>query len=197
VSSEHIAEQFWDFFHTAPVPIQLVGPAGTILHANHAQLAMLGYRAEDYVGHHVSKFHVDTDVGADLADRLSRGEPLRNYEARLRGADGSVRHALLTTTVRLEGERLLHTRCFTRDVTETTAAERRLAVQYRAAQILTVKTETLDGLRRVLAAVCEELGWDVGEVWQRPAASGILRLVASVERPGAVSTWNSLTWWPT
>jgi PAS domain S-box-containing protein len=184
VSSEHPSEQFWDFFHTAPVPIHLAGPDGVILSANRAELTMLGYRSNDYVGHHVTEFHVDAGVGAELADRLSRGEPLRNYETRLRCADGSVKHALITSTVRLDGERILHARCFTRDATEATAAERRLAAQYRVAQILTAKIETEDGLRRALAAVCEELGWDVGEVWRRPPHAVGLRLAASVERPG-------------
>ena len=184
MSSEHPSEQFWDFFHTAAVPIHLVGPDGVILSANRAELTMLGYRSTDYVGHHVTEFHVDAGVGAELVERLRRGEPLRNYEARLRCADGTVKHALITSTVRFDGERLLHARCFTRDATEASAAERRLAAQYRVAQILTAKTETEDGLRRALAVVCEELGWDVGEVWRRSPPADGLRLAASVERPG-------------
>src|SRR4029079_13654595 len=96
------------------------------------------------------------------------GEPLRNYEARLRCADGTVKHVLISSAVRRDGDRILHARCFTRDAHDATAAERRLAPQYRVAQILTAKTEVEDGLRRALAVVCEELGWDVGEVWRRP-----------------------------
>ncbi len=184
MSTEDPAETFSDFFHTAPVPIHLVGPEGAILDANGAELAMLGYRAEDYVGHPITEFHVDAAAGADLADRLRRGETLRNYGVRLRCADGSVKHAFITSHVQLDGERIVQTRCFTRDVTEANTAERRLAAQYRVAQILTAKTETLEGQRRALAAVCEELGWDVGEIWRRPPDAGVLRLVASVERPG-------------
>jgi PAS domain S-box-containing protein len=182
VSSQPTGEPFWDFFHTAPVPIHLVGPHGAILGANGAELAMLGYRAEDYVGHHVGEFHVDPAAGAELADRLSRGEPLRNYEARLRCADGSVKHVVITSNVRLEGERILHTCCFTRDVTEASATEQRLAAQYRVAQVLTAKTGTAEGLHRVLAAVCEELGWHVAELWSGGTDSGGLRLIASAER---------------
>jgi PAS domain S-box-containing protein len=184
VSSEHPSEQFWDFFHTAAVPIHLVGADGLILSANRAELAMLGYRASDYVGHHISEFHVDAGVGAELAERVRSGEPLRNYEARLRCADGTVKHALISSAVRRDGDRILHARCFTRDATDATAAERRLAAQYRVAQILTAKTEVEDGLRRALAVVCEELGWDVGEVWRRPPDGEQLRLVASTERAG-------------
>jgi signal transduction histidine kinase len=42
-------------------------------------------------------------------------------------------------------------------VTDARTAERRLAVQYRVAQILTASTESREGLRRTLAAVGEEL----------------------------------------
>jgi PAS domain S-box-containing protein len=183
VASE-ITEEFLDFFHTAPVPIHLVGAGGVILDANRAELAMLGYRSEEYVGHHVSEFHVDAVAAADLVGRLSRAEPLRNYEARLRCADGSFKHVLITSDVRVDGSRVLPTRCFTRDVTEAKAAERRLAAQYRVAQILAARMDTLEGLRRALAALCEELGWDVGEIWRRDDEAHVLRLVASVERPG-------------
>jgi PAS domain S-box-containing protein len=183
VASE-ATEEFRDFFDTAPVPIHLVRADGIILDANHAELALLGYRFEEYVGHHVSEFHVDAGAGADLVERLSRAEPLRNYEARLRCADGSLKHVLLTGSVHLDGARGRHTRCFTLDVTEGKAAERRLAAQYRVSQILTATMATLEGLRRALAAVCEELGWDVGEVWRRDPEADVLRLVASVERPG-------------
>jgi PAS domain S-box-containing protein len=181
---EHTAETFEEFFRNAPVPIHLVGPAGDILDANRAELAMLGYRAEDCVGHHVAEFHADRGVGAVLVERLCRGEALRDFEARLRCADGSVKHARITSNVRRQGDRILHTQCFTRDVTETTAAERRLAVQYRVGQILAAKTDAVVGLRRALSAVCEELGWDVGEIWRRPGDADGLRLVASVARPG-------------
>jgi PAS domain S-box-containing protein len=184
VSTEHSPDAFWDFFHTAPVPIRLVDADGVILSANRAELDMLGYRAEDYVGRHVGDFLVEAGVAADLVARLTRAEPLRNYEARLRCADGAVKQVLITSDVRLDGMRIRHTCCFTRDVTEAKAAERRLAVQYRVAQILTAKTETGEGLRRALSAICEELGWDVGEVWRRDEEADVLRLAASIERPG-------------
>ena len=175
-------EEFRDFFQTAPVPIHLVGAGGVILDANRAELAMLGYRFEEYVGHHVSEFHVD--AGADLLERLSRAEPLRSYEARLRCADGSLKHVLITSSVHLDGAGGRQSRCFTLDVTAAKVAERRLAAQYRVAQILTSTMDTLEGLRRTLAAVCEELGWDVGEIWRRDENAAVLRMVASVQRPG-------------
>jgi PAS domain S-box-containing protein len=182
VSRQRPTQTFRECYHTAPVAILLVGSDGTILDTNDAGLAMLGYRAEDYVGHRVTEFHVDAGVGADLAGRLRRGEALRDYEARLRCADGSVRLARITSEVH-DGERSLQ-RCFMRDVTEAVAAERRLAGQYRVAQVLTATTDMVAGLQRALAVVCEELGWDVAEIWSRQPGAAVLRLVAWEARPG-------------
>jgi signal transduction histidine kinase/ActR/RegA family two-component response regulator len=50
-------------------------------------------------------------------------ETLHNYEARLRCKDGSVRHVLISSNVMWEGEKFVHTRCFTRDITERKRAE--------------------------------------------------------------------------
>src|SRR6516165_9277460 len=52
-----------------------------------------------------------------MLGRLSRGETLRDYPARLRHRDGSIRHVLVNSSVLFEDGKFVHTRCFTRDVT--------------------------------------------------------------------------------
>ena len=98
-----------------------VGPDGTILWANHTELNLLGYSPEEYIGHHIAEFHVDQPVIEDILLRLTRGETLRNYEARLRRKDGSIRHVLINSNVLWRDDQFLHTRCFTRDITERRA----------------------------------------------------------------------------
>ncbi|HZH78603.1 MAG TPA: PAS domain-containing sensor histidine kinase, partial [Archangium sp.] len=67
----------------------------------------------------ITEFHVDDDVIADILQRLTRGERLLEYSARLRCKDGSVREVSINSSVRFdETGKFLHTRCFTRDVTE-------------------------------------------------------------------------------
>src|SRR4051812_30426725 len=39
-----------DFFENGAIGLHLVGPDGTILRANKAELSMMGYEAADYVG---------------------------------------------------------------------------------------------------------------------------------------------------
>jgi PAS domain S-box-containing protein len=107
-----------DFFENGAVGLHLVASDGTIMRANQAELDMLGYAAEDYVGHKISKFHVDADVIADILRRLSDGERLDRYPARMRASDGSIKHVLITSNVHFRDGEFLNTRCFTVDVTK-------------------------------------------------------------------------------
>jgi PAS domain S-box-containing protein len=107
-----------------------VGPDGTILWANQTELDLLGYTRDEYIGHNIAEFHVDGTVIEDMLARLTRGETLLDYEARLRRKDGSIRYVLVNSNVLWRGEQFLHTRCFTRDITDRRAVDelaRRLA----------------------------------------------------------------------
>jgi PAS domain S-box-containing protein len=111
-------EELSDFFENAPVALHRLGPDGVILRANRRELEMLGYEVGEYVGRHISQFHVSREAAADILKRLSDGEVLHNYEAQLRCKDGSVRDVLIASSVLWDKGRFVHTRCFTRDITE-------------------------------------------------------------------------------
>ena len=100
-----------------------VGPDGTILWANQTELTLLGYTADEYIGHNIAEFHVDRVTIADILHRLTNGETLRNYEARLRAKDGSIRDVEINSNVLWRDNAFLHTRCFTRDVTDRKVAD--------------------------------------------------------------------------
>jgi PAS domain S-box-containing protein len=107
-----------DFFENATVGLHWVGPDGTVLRVNQAELDLLGYTREEYIGHNITEFHADRETIEDILQRLTNGEELHSYEARLRCKDGSHRYVLISSNVmRLNGE-FVHTRCFTRDITE-------------------------------------------------------------------------------
>jgi PAS domain S-box-containing protein len=112
-----------DFFENAALGLHWVGPDGTILRANQAELDLLGYTREEYIGHNIAEFHADEQVIGDILKRLTCGETLHNYEARLRCKDGSIKHVLISSNVLWEDDRFIHTRCFTRDITSRVRAE--------------------------------------------------------------------------
>src|SRR5947208_7257738 len=80
-----------DFFENGAIGLHLVGPDGTILRANKAELAMMGVSAEEYIGRNISEFHAEQAVLADILQRLKPGEKLDKYPATLRSKDRSNR----------------------------------------------------------------------------------------------------------
>jgi PAS domain S-box-containing protein len=115
-----------EFFENASEAIHWVGPNGTILRANKAELSMLGYSAEEYVGHDISEFHVDRDHIRNILERLQAGETLHGYPAQMIARDGSIRDVIINSSSYFENGEFVHTRCFTRDVTEDMRTEKAL-----------------------------------------------------------------------
>jgi PAS domain S-box-containing protein len=127
-----------DFVENAAEGLHRVGRDGTILWANRAELKMLGYRWEEYVGRHISEFHLDADVIDDILRTLLSGGTLYDRPARLRCKDGSIRHVLIHSNGCFDeehlGGKLRYTRCFTRDA--TAHHERNAALAQRDAMLL-------------------------------------------------------------
>src|ERR1051325_9854490 len=80
-----------DFLENAAIGLHWVGADGTILWANQAELDMVGYTREEYIGRNIAEFHADQRVISEILACLSRGETLRDYPARLRHKNGSIR----------------------------------------------------------------------------------------------------------
>lgn len=108
-----------DFFENNVIALHWVGADGTILRANQAELDLLGYSREEYVGRHIADFHADRATIEEILARLARGEKLDKYPARLRAKDGSIKHVLISSNVRFQHS----TRCFTVDVSELRRAD--------------------------------------------------------------------------
>jgi len=117
------SQDFIDLFQNGALGLHFVGPDGIILNANQAELDLLGYSRDEYIGHHIDEFHVDASVIEDILARLSRNEILKNYEARMRAKDGSIKYVLITSNVLWKHDTFIHTRCFTRDITDRKKVE--------------------------------------------------------------------------
>jgi len=126
---EHQQKQYhelMDFMENAVTPIHWVDSKGYIIWANQAELDLLGYTREEYMGHPIAEFHVDEATIQDMLYRLTRNETLKAYEARLRCKDGSIRHVLINSNVYWEEGKFSYTRCFTQDITDRKVFEERL-----------------------------------------------------------------------
>jgi PAS domain S-box-containing protein len=154
-----------DFFGNSAVGLHIVSGEGIIRRANKAELTLLGYSAEEYIGRHIAEFHLDAPVIGEILHKLSRGDSLEAFPARLKAKDGSVRHVLITSNGRFDEGKLVNTRCFTVDVTARHAAEvarreseDRLSATYEAATVGIAEADAQGRLLRVNDAICNILG---------------------------------------
>jgi PAS domain S-box-containing protein len=105
---------------------QQVGPDQRILWANRALLNLLGYAAEEYVNHPLADFCVNRRGFSEFWQKLMRKEDVYDHCAELRCKDGAIKSVLINSNGLWEGDHLIHTRCFVRDVTEQRRMEREL-----------------------------------------------------------------------
>jgi PAS domain S-box-containing protein len=154
-----------DFFENSAIGLHIVSGEGVIQRANKAELHLLGYAAEEYVGRHIAEFHADAPVIGDILQRLACGQRLDRYPARLRAKDGSIKHVLITSNSRFEDGRFINTRCFTMDVTRLQEAEaarheseERLAATHEAAPVGIAEADENGDLLRVNNALCAITG---------------------------------------
>ncbi len=115
-----------DFFENANVGLHWGSQDGTILRANRAELDMLGYSSNEYVGKKLIDFHANRETAEKMLGNLKRGERVDSCPAQLRCKDGSTRDVLISSTALMDGGRFIHSRTFTRDVTEHKRAEEHL-----------------------------------------------------------------------
>ncbi len=71
-----------------------------------------------------------------------------------------------------------------KDVTERLRAERRLRTAFAVTNVLTESPSFREAVPRLLRAVCEEAGWEYGELWRCSADAASLRWEGAWHVPG-------------
>jgi PAS domain S-box-containing protein len=135
-----------DILENAVEGVQQVGPDQTILWTNKALLNLLGYSAEEYIGHRLGAFHVQQHSFEEFWAKLMRREDIYDFPAELRCKDGSVKQVVIHSNGLWENGKFVHTRCFVRDVTE----------QKRLEQVLR-SAEKQAAMGRVAAGIAHEI----------------------------------------
>ena len=148
LAREQSERELADFFENASVALHWIGPDGVIQRANQAELDMLGYSREEYVGQHISRFHVDRDVIDDALTRLFRGDSLSKFPARLRHKNGSIRKVQIDSNSLWDKGRFIHSRCLMFDVTDQKRVEetRSLLAAIVSASDDAIVSKTLEGV---------------------------------------------------
>jgi PAS domain S-box-containing protein len=123
LSSIFEQESISDFIDNATIGIHSVDASGKIIYANKAELELLGYAEEEYLGRNIYEFHVEKAALDEIFFRLKQETKVHEYPERLICKDGSIRDVLINSSALYHEDRLVHTRCFTRDVTDYKKAE--------------------------------------------------------------------------
>ena len=144
-------ESLKDFLDNVTVGVHLVDKTGSILYANQAELDMLGYTSEEYIGQSIAKFHFDQELITEILGKLIGGKEIINQEATLLCKDGSEKHVLISSNVRWEDGKFVHTRCITRDISKQKKVEKLLRVLNKVSEELTVTLDTEQALEKISA----------------------------------------------
>ncbi len=115
-----------DLLENALEGVQRTGADQKIVWANKAVLKLLGYSAEEYVGHRFAEFFVDPTAFDEFWDKLMRHEEVYDHPAELRCKNGAIAHVVIHSNGLWEDGHFIYSRTFIHDVTERRAMERAL-----------------------------------------------------------------------
>jgi len=116
-----------EFAENANVPLHCVDQAGKIVWANNAELNLLGYTSDEYLGQPIARFHANQETISDIFNQLIQGNSLSHYRAQLIAKDGSIKDVAIYSSAFQENGNLIYTRCFTIDLTPLRGEENTMA----------------------------------------------------------------------
>ncbi len=187
-------EELRDFLENAVVGMHWVDSNGIILWANKAEMDLLGYSPDEYIGHHIREFHADERVIDDILERLGRIEQLQGYRARLKRKDGSTCYAQIHSNVLMQDGRFVHTRCFTVDMTKHERSARRIAAQHAVTRVLAEADSFDELIESILQTICEVSECAMGALWLTDEQGQQLRCIRSWRRSSSdFPTFETLT----
>jgi PAS domain S-box-containing protein len=153
LSRTNAYERLEDFLDNATVGVHLVDRNGIILYANAAELEMLGYSAEEYIGHNISEFHARQSALESIFSKLLKNERINNHEATLKCKDGLIKEVVINSNAYFEKDAFKHTRCFTQDITDNKRVEKLLRFLNKAGEELTATHNTQDALDTIIKLI--------------------------------------------
>jgi PAS domain S-box-containing protein len=112
-----------DFMQNALIGIHWVDKDGIVVWANRAELEMLGYNSDEYIGRSLIDFHVDRTSTQCAFQQLLKDEPIIGRDSQMIRKDGSICDVSIDSNALFKDGKFIHARCFTRDISEQKQAE--------------------------------------------------------------------------
>src|SRR4051812_34318814 len=153
-------EKVTDFIENATVPLHWINDEGIVTWANQAELNLLGYTKEEYIGQSIIQFHKDKKGIEELLFRLKNNEIVNNHASQLITKDGQFKDVLISSSSLFQNGKFIHTRCFTRDISDIRREEEQKTKERQNARKSIEESE----IRSRLAIEAAEMGafdWDL------------------------------------
>jgi PAS domain S-box-containing protein len=147
-----------DFLDNAVVGLHKIDANGMVMWANRAELDLLGYKADEYIGRPIADFVVPREQAAQLLKRAQAGEAFRDEHVQMRCKDGSTKDVLINSNPLMVDGKLVCTRSSMRDVTTQWTIEGHLRGEAQKWEILHRTGVTLSSelnLERVVQTVTD------------------------------------------
>ena len=147
-----------DFLDNAVVGLHKVDANGVVVWANRAELDLLGYAPDEYIGRPVADFVVPREQAAHLLKRAQAGEAFRDEHVQMRCKDGSTKDVLINSNPLMIDGKFICTRSSMRDVTTQWTVEGHLRGEAQKWEILHRTGVTLSSdldLERIVQTVTD------------------------------------------
>ena len=160
----------------------IAGIDGYFKHLNPAWEKTLGYSKDELLSHPYVDFVHPEDRDATIAEanNLAAGQDTFIFENRYRCKDGSYKWLRWTGAVRAEKGVIYAS---ARDISPRKREEARVAGQHAVTRVLAEAPTLASATPRILQAVCESLGWEVGAIWRVDKKEELLRCVEAWQLP--------------
>jgi two-component system sensor kinase FixL len=165
-----------NFFNYAPIGLEWLSAGGSILRANRAQLDLLGYAPEEYLGHFFGEFCTDPAVMRQLLERLAANETVRSLRMVRRRKDGALRLVLVDAQPLWNEGQFLYSSIFSRDITERADLEREI-LEISEREHRRIAQDLHDGLGQLLVGTAY-----LGNTLRQELASKSLPEVRQMDR---------------
>lgn len=150
---------------------------GTIVSWNRGAERLYGYPAREVLGRNVGLLvppERPLEV-ASLIERIRRGERLEPLETvRVRRDGRRVAVSLTLSPIRDAGGEIVGAAAVARDITYRKRAEERLGGQFAVTRALAESSSLGEAAPKVLQAICEGFGWELGELWRGGGPAPVL-----------------------
>ena len=159
--AEHERRRAAESLEQVPWAAARWGRDGTIRWCNAAELDLLGYPADEYLGRHFAQFHAEPDARLVLRQFLAEGETRLHVESRLIRKDGTTRHVTMDLVPSSESEGEQDVIVYMRDVNAArereaslleTQEELELRLAERTQELLRINQEHLRDITRRVEA---------------------------------------------